>query len=199
MPSFEHHLNSFYSSFTAFHPLIIPFPMFSLHYFTTPSLLSLLLVSPLIIPYSLPVLCRYNLMTQCWQQNPEDRPTFFSIADKLKLHHERLKCASVCIDDDLSDLEEEGELKRGDSNRSWLRGSLRDSMRRIRTSIHRTGSLRAIRRQSSFKGDSSSHPTNGQVSSGSADNLLESVSMSVIHVLTHEGHEMENYLEHMQR
>lgn len=116
-------------------------------------------------------------MTQCWQQNPEDRPPFFQLVDKLKSHHERMKCASVCIDDDLSDIDEETEgFKRGDSNRSWLRGSLRDSMRRIRTSIHRQSSLRAIRRQSSFKSDTSSHPTNGQVSSRSADNLLESVS-----------------------
>ena len=57
-------------------------------------------------------------MTQCWQQNPEDRPTFFQLVEKLRSHHERMKCASVCIDDDLSDIEEEGELKRGDSNRS---------------------------------------------------------------------------------
>ena len=57
-------------------------------------------------------------MTQCWQQNPEDRPTFFQLVEKLRSHHERMKCASVCIDDDLSDIEDEGELKRGDSNRS---------------------------------------------------------------------------------
>ena len=126
-------------------------------------------------------------MTQCWQHNPEDRPTFFQLVEKLRSHHERMKCASVCIDDDLSDIEEEGELKRGDSNRSWLRGSLRDSMRRIRTSIHRQSSFRAIRRQSSFKSDTStSHPTNGQVSCSAAVNVLESVS-STARLVTRDG------------
>ena len=156
-------------------------PLKSLHVFlsleTLFSLLQLISLNYILSPSSLSFLsCRYNIMTQCWQQNPEDRPTFFQLADKLKSHHERMKCASVCIDDDLSDIEEEGEFKRGDSNRSWLRGSLRDSMRRIRTSIHRQNSLRAIRRQSSFKSDTSGQHNNGQVSSSSADNLLESVS-----------------------
>ena len=85
------------------------------------SLLHLISLNHILSPSSLSFLpCRNNIMTQCWQQNPEDRPTFFQLADKLKSYHERVKCASVCIDDDLSDIEEEGEFKQGDSNRYWL-------------------------------------------------------------------------------
>ena len=85
------------------------------------SLLHLISLNHILSPSSLSFLsCRNNIMNQCWQQKPEDRPTFFQLADKLKSYHERVKCASVCIDDDLSDIEEEGEFKQGGSNRYWL-------------------------------------------------------------------------------
>jgi proto-oncogene tyrosine-protein kinase ROS len=100
----------------------------------------------------------YHIMTQCWQHNPEDRPPFIQIVEKLRIFVDRLKTESVCIDGD--SLEDPGEFERGDSNRSWIRGSLRDSIRRIRTSIHRQNSVRGVRRQSSFKGELSTN--NGQ-------------------------------------
>ena len=104
-------------------------------------------------------LLSYNIMTMCWQQNPEDRPPFLQIVEKLRTFNERLKTESICLDCD--SIEDPGEFERGDSGRSWIRGSLRDSIRRIRTSIHRQNSVRGVRRQSSFKGELT---TNGQVS-----------------------------------
>ena len=85
------------------------------------SLLHLISLNHILSPSSLSFLsCRNNIMNQCWQQKPEDRPTFFQLADKLKSYYERVNCASVGIDDDLSDIAEEGEFKQGDSNRYWL-------------------------------------------------------------------------------
>ena len=108
-----------------FHSPPLPFTSLQLLF----SLLRLISLNYTLSPSSLSFLsCRHNIITQCWQQNPEDRPTFFQLADKLQSHLERIKCASVCIDDDLSDIEEEGEFKRGDSNRYWLWGTLMESM-----------------------------------------------------------------------
>ena len=104
-------------------------------------------------------LLSYNIMAMCWQQNPEDRLPFLQIVEKLRTFNERLKTESICLDCD--SLEDPGEFERGDSGRSWIRGSLRDSIRRIRTSIHQQNSVCGVRRQSSFKGELT---TNGQVS-----------------------------------
>ena len=109
-------------------------------------------------------------MVQCWQHNADDRPAFLQLVEKLNSFHDHLVKREE--DEEGSDYDEEsGGFKREGSNHSWFRESFRNSIRRIRTSIHRQNS---IRRQSSIKGDT---PINGQVSSSSEQLLRDAVSV----------------------
>ena len=89
-------------SFLLLSPILILLPyIFLSHHSNYPSLSSILSHSTSLSPSSPSFLSSAGM-----QQNPEDRPTFCHLAHKLKSHHERMKCASVCSDDDLSDIEE---------------------------------------------------------------------------------------------